>query len=259
LLSLAGACTPTTPQPSATPIPPTSTPEPPDQLLIYGNSLTTYNVGVDEHLKSLAASADPPLTFEVSKVIEQGVPLATILDHRGTTAIQEGTWDIVVLQSSPSKLIRKEEFFETVRTFDKAIKDVGAQTVLFMSWERKDHSVTINEISQAIDQIASELGIKVAPVGLAWQRSIQERPDLELYDFDGLHPNATGTYLSACVIYATIFDRSPVGIDYQPFDLFAGNNLMEKEYKDWQLTDDEVAFIQQIAWETVIDYQAQND
>ena len=31
--------------------------------------------------------------------------------------------------------------------------------------------------------------------------------DLELFDEDGYHPNPTGSYLSACVIYATLFGK----------------------------------------------------
>jgi hypothetical protein len=275
VLSLAGACTPANPQPSATPIPPTSTsipptptpipptptPGPPDQILFFGNSTTYYNAGAQEHLKLLAAFADPSLSIEVQLNQRMGTSLKGLLEIYGTSDIQEGTWDVVVLQGSiHAPWFSIEDFFEAVRIFDQAIQDAGAQTILFMPWEMiKRDTRTIHEIDQAHSQIASEVGVKVAPVGLAWQRSIQERPDLELYDPDGLHPNATGTYLTACVLYAVIYDKSPEGIDYQPFDMFTGNKAMEILYKDWELTDDEVAFIQRIAWETVVEYQAQNE
>ena len=48
--------------------------------------------------------------------------------------------------------------------------------------------------------IGTELGVKVAPVALAWERSIEERPDLELYEGDGVHPNIAGTYLTISVL-----------------------------------------------------------
>ena len=35
-----------------------------------------------------------------------------------------------------------------------------------------------------------------------------------LYSGDGSHPSAWGTYLNACVFYATILKKSPVGLDY---------------------------------------------
>ena len=268
VLSLAGACTSATPQTSATSVPPTATatpipppatatpkPELPDQILFYGNESTTHNSGAEQHLKLLAASADTPITIEVQMISRHFTPLEGILDLHGTTAIQEGTWDIVVLQGT---LFFKdnpiEDFYEAVRIFDQAIKDAGAQTILVMNWEVGN--ITIDEIVQANNDLASELGIKVAPAGLAFQRSIQERPDLDL---GGKSPSAAGTYLYTCVLYATLFDQSPVGIDYQPLDIFAGNKAMEIMNEDWQLTDDEVAFIQQVAWETVVDYQAQNE
>ena len=35
---------------------------------------------------------------------------------------------------------------------------------------------------------------------------------LVLHDPDRKHPNATGTYLAACVFYATIYGESPEGL-----------------------------------------------
>jgi hypothetical protein len=37
-----------------------------------------------------------------------------------------------------------------------------------------------------------------------------EHPDL--YDTDGSHPSLAGSYLAACVLFATLFGESPVGI-----------------------------------------------
>ncbi len=39
-----------------------------------------------------------------------------------------------------------------------------------------------------------------------------------LYIEDG-HPTEAGTYLAACVLYATIFGKSPVGIRASAFNL----------------------------------------
>jgi hypothetical protein len=50
-------------------------------------------------------------------------------------------------------------------------------------------------------------------VGLAFARALQERPELALNVQDG-HPTVQGTYLAACVIYATIFAKTPFGIHY---------------------------------------------
>ena len=84
----------------------------------------------------------------------------------------------------------------------------------------------------------------VVPVGLAWQSAMDERPELNLYIGDGIHPNIHGTYLTVCVVYVTIFGVSPIRLTYLPSE-------------DPGVNDDEGAFLQRIAWETVQDYQAQ--
>jgi hypothetical protein len=37
------------------------------------------------------------------------------------------------------------------------------------------------------------------------------QPHTVLWQGDGVHPTTAGTYLAACVFYASIFDSSPVG------------------------------------------------
>ena len=46
-----------------------------------------------------------------------------------------------------------------------------------------------------------------------------ERPDIKLHkSFDGSHPDLLGTYLAACVLYATIYKKSSLEVDYNYFD-----------------------------------------
>jgi len=124
-------------------------------------------------------------------------------------------------------------------------------------YKRVQNPKTTEEIAQDYTTLGTELGSSVAPVGLAWQKAIDERPDLNLYA-DGLHPNIQGTYLTTCVFYATIFGKSPVGLTYYPADMIAGIDDQKVRWDEWQkLTEDEMAFLQQIAWDTVVDYQNQ--
>ncbi len=43
--------------------------------------------------------------------------------------------------------------------------------------------------------VADALDLIVAPVGSAWDRVLAERPGIELYDTDGLHPSVEASYL----------------------------------------------------------------
>ena len=45
-----------------------------------------------------------------------------------------------------------------------------------------------------------------------WAIVLKQHPSIALWQGDGTHPSQAGTYLAACVFYATIFRQSPVGL-----------------------------------------------
>ena len=98
-------------------------------------------------------------------------------------------------------------------------------------------------MQEAIDQgylaIAGELGVAVAPVGVAWSAVVAGSARPDLWQEDGSHPSVAGTYLAGCVFYAAIFGQSPVGLAY-----------------DAGLPRDQVASLQQAAADTVLTDQA---
>ena len=59
-------------------------------------------------------------------------------------------------------------------------------------------------INQTYSNLAEENQALIAPIGKVWERVRSENPTIELYA-DESHPNLTGTYLIACVFYATFF------------------------------------------------------
>lgn len=52
----------------------------------------------------------------------------------------------------------------------------------------------------------------VAPVGIAWENCLKRHPGIALYQADGQHPTEAGSYLAACVMYCTLFGKSPLGL-----------------------------------------------
>src|SRR5262249_9766801 len=99
----------------------------------------------------------------------------------------------------------------------------------------------MEQIAEAHRDAAKELGVDVAPVGLAWQRAMKERPDLDLFIDDREHPSIYGTYLSTTVVYATVFGTNPTGISYAPRGVSAND----------------AGFLRRVAWETVQEYRRQ--
>ncbi|NCF69087.1 MAG: hypothetical protein GWP61_24265 [Chloroflexi bacterium] len=251
--------------PELTPTPePTPTLEPPKKLLFIGNSVLYTNDGVEHHLAELASSADPPIVIEAESSTRGGASLEGLWKFtKSAERIQNGAYDIVVLQGDIQLSTAWKEsesvdsFYEYARLFDAEIKESGAETVLYMAWPFEDgftKPITYEELVRAHRDIAAELGADVAPVALAMQRSAEERPDLDMFGGDGVHPSIYGTYLAANVVYATIYGESPEGLAYLPPEGFY--MLSDRSDID-SISEEAAAFLQRVAWETVQDYQAQ--
>lgn len=204
------------PAPSASAPTPTSPQVPtqghPTRILFIGNSYTYYNGGIDKEVEGLAPSS------QTSSIAVGGY---TLEDHwndgAAARSIREGGWTFVVLQEQSQRpVIDPQDFSKFSREFDAVIGTSGAKTVLLMTWERPDSvamGVTTTNLASAYEAVGAELGAEVAPVGLAFARSLVERPALALYSQDG-HPTADGTYLAACVLYGKVFQRTPLGNTY---------------------------------------------
>ncbi len=182
------------------------------RILFIGNSYTFFNGGLDKQLKGLAPST------ETVCIAAGGYNLENHWNNGDAVRIiREGKWDYVVLQEqSQIPVINKKKFYDFARKFDEEIRSSGAKTILLMTWERPDSrtfGVTTDNLANAYTTVGNELGVKVAPAGLAFARSISNKPELILYSQDG-HPTVEGTYLAACVLYQTIFEKSPVGNPY---------------------------------------------
>ena len=186
---------------------------PATQILFIGNSFTNRN-DVPGMLERLGASASPARRIETRRVIANGAALKAHWD-RGTARdeIKRSAWDYVVLQEqSTLPLKNRARMHESIRTFDLAIRERGAKTVLYLTWARLHSFDRQDELSDAFTTIGRELGAIVLPAGVAWKRALAERPGLVLHDKDQSHPNPGGTYLAACTFYATLFAQSPVGL-----------------------------------------------
>lgn len=182
------------------------------KILFIGNSYTDYNQGLDYQLLKFSPNS------EAARMSPGGYTLQNHFEDVNTLrTIRSGEWDVVVLQEqSQTPVTNYKAFAEYAQKFNAEIKTAGAETILFMTWERPDsvqYGVTTKALANNYTYLGQQLGVKVAPVGLAFAKALQERPDLVLYSADG-HPTPQGTYLATAVFYGVIFDQSPVGIHY---------------------------------------------
>jgi len=197
----------------------------PIRILFIGNSLTFSN-NLPDMFAEVAQSGGHEI--EVDQLAPGGWTLA---DHAQSSKtleeIKQGNWDFVVLQEQ-SKLPaipnqRDEQMYPAVRLLEEKINESGAEGILFMTWGSRDglpesgyedFTVLQSQLEAGYLEIGRELEMLIAPVGIAWQSAIEREPNLNLWQMDGIHPNREGTYLSALVFYALIFQESPARLIY---------------------------------------------
>jgi hypothetical protein len=216
-------------------------PPSPTRILFVGNSLTFWNDGLWIHLERLAGRADPPVALSTGQSVFPGAFFKSLWDRpEPRAAIRTGRWDVVILQEDLPET-RVEDFRAYAPRFVTEVRQAGGRPVLLMAWAYARLGwINLEEIARVHRQVGTELGVDVAPVGLAWDRVALRRPSLNLYAADREHPSLHGTYLATSVVYATTFGKDPSTLAYVP----AG------------LRTDDAAFLRRVAWETVQDYRA---
>ena len=217
------------------------------RVLFVGNSYTHAN-NLPQVFSELASSGG--YNASAALLARGGWTLLNHLTGDVTReTIQPGAWDYVVLQEQsviPSiPTLRSWLMYPVARRQAAQIEKAGAQTVLFMTWGHHDNSSPSGQadylgmqaqIETGYLTIADELGLPVAPVGIAWQEALSRDPQFDPWRADGSHPNHQGTYLAACVFYAVIFQKSPEGLAF-----LAG------------LDDETAHFLQTVAAQTVFE------
>ena len=156
-------------------------------------------------------------------------------------------WNWVVLQdfsTQPTHIGKPDDFFNNGETLDNRIMQHSpkAIVVLYETWARPKGNPLYTGIStprtfvdtaqmndevqkhytelyQRLEAINPPTHVELAPVGLAFERSVEKYPDINLYCSDLYHANTNGSYLAALVIYATIYKESPVGAPHEFFGL----------------------------------------
>jgi hypothetical protein len=232
-------------------------PDPASAILI-GNSFFYYNNSMHGHLSQMVAAGMPQHRFRVTSVTISGSGLDwhDVNSYFRPKAIGTYSFDKsnnVVFNDPKQKLFQvaimmdssqgpihptlKSVFTETAKKDSAIVRQHGAVPVFFMSWAYSDKPEMTQQLASAYTQAANDNEALVIPAGLAFARSIELRPDINLYAPDKRHPSLAGTYLAAATVYSTLFKRSPVGLSYT-----AG-------------LDDAVAgHLQNVAWDTVQEY-----
>ena len=217
---------------------------------MYGNSYVSTQ-GLETILHNMfnvtgESNNSQALTGGGMRFIEHWPKVNTSGDSWNTTLRDANIdWDYVVLQdqsqtpgydrTSPTWIASKNGAVN----ISEAIEDEGSEAMLMMTWGRRngDSSNPLIYTNFTMMQDRLESGyidyrdnmstptrdVWIAPVGLAYKHihdginltgidpTLSGNTFFNLYTADGSHPSLSGSYLAACVLYATMIGESPVG------------------------------------------------
>jgi hypothetical protein len=181
------------------------------RILFIGNSHTYVN-DVPGILQALADSAGGETIATLSIANANYALIDHWTDGVALREIDKGSWRFVVMQQgwTPAGVCRDTLRLAT-QLFAERIRNAGATPAVTEIWapaSRPGQSLgTIESYRLAAEDVSGLL----LPVAEAWQEAQNRQPGLTLYQ-DDMHANEAGSYLAALVMYARIFNTSPVGL-----------------------------------------------
>ncbi|MEM7011514.1 MAG: hypothetical protein AAF585_08530 [Verrucomicrobiota bacterium] len=216
--------------------------------VIYGGRrlVDHWRLGTQNYLKLETLSADDQkatiASLEEAAEGEDKYARAALTRHKALlTNLEEQrtTWDVVVLQSYRDDLEGADSLYvEYAPKFAELIQAQGGRVILYETTPTTQNAEPLKSApapepiltkSKSIAALADQIDAKVAPMSLAGLRCQTERPDLTLRFINDGHLNHTMAYLTACSIYAALFDKSPEGL---PVDSITDIRFLNNENRD---------------------------
>lgn len=195
-------------------------------------------------------------------------PGGRLREDAGNAAVQstiaERAWNWVVLQEQ-SEIpgffgMQNEEYkssLQAVNTLNGWIQAAHADTVLLQTWGQragdplnpilyKDFWTMQGRLAKGYEEMqtlvsTTDRPVPIAPAGLAFGGvfdAVQAKgldpttagsDFFNLYAEDGKHPSVEGSYLTACVVYATLSGRDPRRLTYKPAEMSEARRVALQE------------------------------
>jgi len=213
-------------------------------VLFLGNSYTGVN-NLPQLIKDVA------LSFGDTISTDQNIPGGHQLIQHSTNSttlskIASRNWDNVVIQEqsqkpsfSPTQVAADVYPYAQILCDSVRANYSCSEPVFYMTWGRKNGDAsncasyppicTYNGMQQRLRESYMQMGTDnnatISPVGAAWKTVRDSFPSIDLYAADESHPSIYGSYLAACVFYATLYQKSPIGSTYIPATISANDAL----------------------------------
>jgi hypothetical protein len=224
----------------------------PERILFIGNSYLYYNDSLHNHVvRSVRERHGDAGDFVFKSATIGGAtldqhPVAQLLEP-GRLNVDE-PFDLVVLQGGSGEMLSeagRAKFLDVANAHSKASRATGAEVALYMTPayvepHRRASATMTDTVADGYVAAGNAIDAPVIPVGLAFREAYRRRPDIRLHKhFDGSHPTLLGTYLAACVVYATLYQQPAAEISYDYYGA---------------VPESDARFLRQVADETVAEF-----
>jgi hypothetical protein len=194
------------------------------QVLFLGSSYFAYN-DLPGMFEDLAKASGRKI------LVRQVVPLGKNLDYHAVNSlgmINSRDWDFIVLQGVGRIVAYPESahfnLVETLNSLEHSIHaNCDSTEIMFcMPWAYEDGMLWAGGTDDYFDMqqriydntltYPDTVDMVISPVGWAWNSiMLEEPPQHYLFMSDWNHPSLLGSYLTACVIYSSVFRESVEG------------------------------------------------
>jgi hypothetical protein len=225
----------------------------PERVLYIGNSYLYYNDSLHNHVRRMLeefyaneidTSNYKSVTISGSRSWHHNIDYP--IEHKNLGA--ENPFQLVIFQGGSGETettIVRKIFADTAKDVINTIHKSGAEAALYMIHayvepHKNTNPNMIEDIKKMYIDAGNENNALVIPVGIAFENAYKAKPGIELHKpFDGSHPSLLGTYLAACIVFASITQQSPLEIDYNYYG---------------EISNTDKTFLQEVAHKTVEDF-----
>jgi len=223
----------------------------PTRILFVGNSYFYYGNSLHNHVNRMVVAGDSRLKSTDMQYKSATIGGASLAHHNidwltepGRIGVRE-PFEVVVLadgSAQPLSEERRAASRQIIGQHADTIRRRGGEVVLYMTHvyvppHRQVRPENLELTARHYLSVGNEIRALVIPVALAFDEAYRRRPHIVLHtDFDGSHPDILGTFLAACVTYASIYNKPCTGNSYNYFGRIAATD---------------VAFLQQVGDEVV--------
>lgn len=226
----------------------------PLKVFFIGHSLYSFggcNVPAAVQYLSEAAGVDRPI--QASTYIRGGGTHQNYLETPEVMKrLREEEWDIVIIAGNVNDMSNPEKVnLEYAIKLDNEARKKNIRVLEYLAWPWvkvsgdnvfEKRMKAQDAFNQPLIQLAKETGATLVPSGPGLVNVIKK--DIKFmadFKYGEVHVSPMGYYFTACVLFATIYNKSPEGLP--------------SEFKEYKIDKETAKILQSTAWETVQEWQ----